>query len=233
MPRWFRVVCVVAALGNTVYALLALSRGDAVAFFGNGITAGFFWWPFVSWLRHRREPEDAGPVEGAPEDLRARGRRGWVLPIVLLVVVGVLGLSRAPSILPAYALVIAALMAWMLRTGGDEVDFTADALVVRHPRGGEQRYPWQDVLELSWAPLGWPRLGAGPVARVRGSVYATPGPASPAQLATVVLVGVPARRWGRLQVRRAAALHAIPFTDDLLQLIETGKRRPRLPGEMS
>ena len=67
----------------------------------------------------------------------------------------------------------------------------------------------------------------------RGSAFAAPGPNEPAQLAFVVLAGVEHRRWGREQVRRAAAQHDIPYTDDLLTLISTGRRRPRLPGERS
>jgi len=49
----------------------------------------------------------------------------------------------------------------------------------------------------------------------------------------VLLVGHDHRTWGRQQVRRAAALHGIAFTDDLITIVNTGRRPARLPGETS
>lgn len=235
MPRWVRVLSVVAALGFTVSTLAALSGGDARVAAMHAILATFCWWPFVTWFRHRHDAPDAAPDGLAPEDLRDRGARRWLLPVALLAVVGVLGLIGDPAalFLPGYLLVIAGITLWRVRVGGDEVDFTDDALVVRPRKGEEKRYAWGDVLELSWSPLQWPTPGAGPVARVRGGAFETPGPTAPAQLATVVLAGYENRRWGREQVRRAAARHGIPFTDDLITVISTGRRKPRLPGESS
>ncbi|WP_380171972.1 hypothetical protein ACFEMC_22205 [Kineococcus sp. DHX-1] len=106
-------------------------------------------------------------------------------------------------------------------------------LVVRFRTGVEKHYPWADVLELSWSAPHWLMSGSGPVARVRGNAYDTPGPTSPAQLAAVLLAGHDHRLWGRKQVRRAAARHGIPFTDDLVTLVGSGRRPARLPGEHS
>lgn len=130
-------------------------------------------------------------------------------------------------------LVIAAVMVLQLRSGGDEVDFTADALVVRFRTGRERRFPWEDVLELSWSSPLLSTTGSGPVARVRGNAFDSPGPTSPTRLAAVLLVGQENRRWGREQVRRAAARHRIPFSDDLIADADSGRRKARLPGESS
>lgn len=233
MPRWFRVVLLLLAASTTWSGVAAARDGDPAAAALNGLATAVVLWTLVRAAR--RPPRDDGPVSGAPQDLRARGARRRLLPIGLALLVAVLGLlqQRAGPVLPLYALAAAALMVWQLRTGGDRVEFTDEALVVRTPRGAERSYRWEDVLELSWSSLDWPSVGAGPVVRVRGSVYDTPGPASPGQVAAVLLAGDEARAWGRLQVRRAAARHGVPYTDDLVQLIASGRRRPRLPGERS
>lgn len=236
MPRWFLVVSAVAGIGFAVPTVQAAAAGDVRTVVVGVIVTGFSWWPLVTWLRYRRDPVDPGEPDGLPpEDLTARGARRWLLPVVLLVVVAVLGLVPcwSGSLVPLGALLLAAVTVLRLRTGGDEVHFTDDALVVRPRTGAEKRYPWADVLELSWSAPHWPMSGSGPVARVRGNAYATPGPTSPAQLAAVRLAGHEHRLWGREQVRRAAARHGIPFTDDLVTLVGSGRRPARLPGEHS
>lgn len=236
MPRWFLVVSAIAGLGFAVPTVQAVATGDVRTAVVSVIVTGFFWWPLVTWLRYRRDPADStGPDGLPPEDLTARGARRWLVPVALLVVVAVLGLVPrwSGSLVPLWALVLAAVTVLRLRTGGDEVHFTDDALVVRPRTGVEKRYPWADVLELSWSAPHWLMSGSGPVARIRGSAYDTPGPTSPGQLAAVLLAGHDDRLWGRQQVRRAAARHGIPFTDDLVNLVSSGRRPARLPGEHS
>ncbi|GAB3457747.1 hypothetical protein AB1207_17170 [Kineococcus endophyticus] len=236
MPRWFLVVSAIAGLGFAVPTVQAVATGDVRTAVVSVIVTGFFCWPLVTWLRYRRDPADStGPDGLPPEDLTARGARRWLVPVALLVVVAVLGLVPrwSGSLVPLWALVLAAVTVLRLRTGGDEVHFTDDALVVRPRTGVEKRYPWADVLELSWSAPHWLMSGSGPVARISGSAYDTPGPTSPGQLAAVLLAGHDDRLWGRRQVRRVAARHGIPFTDDLVNLVSSGRRPARLPGEHS
>jgi len=235
VPRWFLVLSALLGLSFAVPAGQAIVAGDLRVAVINVILTGFGLWPLITWLRSRNAVTDGDLDGAAPEDLQARGLRRWVLPVLLLVLVGVLGLTQRPftSLFPLYALVLAAVMVWQMRSGGDQVDFTPDALVVRSRTGQEKRYLWPDVLELSWSSPHWANTGSGPVARVRGSAFDTPGPTTPAQLGVVLLVGHDHRAWGRQRVRRVAALHDIPFSDDLITMINIGRRPARLPGERS
>ncbi|MGI4896384.1 MAG: hypothetical protein ACRYF3_14855 [Janthinobacterium lividum] len=235
MSRWFLIVSALVSLSFAVSAVQAVVAGDLRIVMVNVILTGFCAWPFVTWLRYRNAVTDDHLDGAPPENLRARGRRRWLLPVLLLVVVGVLGLLRRPfaSLVPLYALLLAAVILWQMRSRGDEVDFTPDELVVRCRNGREKRYLWQDVLELSWSSSHWGNPGSGPVARVRGSAFDTPGPTTPGQLGAVLLAGYDSRAWGRRQVRTAAAAHGIPFTDDLITIVNSGRRGARLPGETS
>lgn len=228
-----RVVAALVGVSFLVGAVQAVVAGDVRLLVVDALLTGLAWWPLVTSLLHR--DLDEAPVAGEPEDLRSRGLLRWVLPVAVLAVVGVLGLvpRPLPSIVPVCALLIAATMVVRMRTGGDEVDFEEDALVVRTRTGRERRYPWADVLELSWSSPLPTSAGSGPVARVRGTAFDSPGPTTPAQVAVVLLAGHASRRWGRDQVRRAAARHGIPFTDDLIAAVNSGRRSARLPGETS
>lgn len=235
MPRWLLVVSALVGLSFAVPAVEAAVAGDARLLVINTILVGFSWWPLTTWLRHRNSAPDPVLDGTPPENLRPRGRRRWILPVLLLVVVAVLGLLRDPfaSLVPLYALVLAAVTVMQMRSGGAQVDFTDEALVVRFHTGQQKAYSWTDVLELSWSSPHWGGAGAGPVARVRGGAFDTPGPTAPAPLGAVLLAGHDNRRWGREQVRRAAAAHGIPFTDDLITIVNSGRRKARLPGESS
>ncbi|MEW1957497.1 hypothetical protein [Kineococcus sp. NPDC059986] len=235
MPRWFLALSALAGLSFVVPAGQAALDGDVRRVVIGVILTGFCWWPLITWLRYHNATTAPEADGAAPQDLRARGQRHWILPVLLLLVVAVLGLVQHPftSLAPLWALALAATTIWQMRSGGDQVDFTDDALVVRFRNGQEKRYPWSDVLELSWSSPHWANAGSGPVARVRGSAYDTPGPTSPAQLGAVLLAGHDNRLWGRQQVQRAAAAHGIPFTDDLITAINSGSRKARLPGEVS
>ena len=241
MPRWFLLLSALAGLNFAVPAGHAALTGDLRLLVIGVILTGFCWWPLVTWLRYRNATTDTDidadtATDGtAPENLRARGQRRWIVPVLLLLVVAVLGLVHHPfdSLIPLWALVLAAVTIWQMRSGGDQIDFTDEALVARFRNGREKHYPWSDVLELSWSSPHWANTGSGPVARVRGSAFDSPGPTSPTQLGAVLLAGHENRLWGRQQVRRAAAAHGIPFTDDLITAINSGRRKARLPGEAS
>jgi len=153
VPRWFLVLSALVGLSFAVPAGQALVAGDLRVALTNVILAGFGLWPLITWVRYRNAATVDDLDAAVPRDLRARGLRRKVLPVLLLVLVGVLGLTQRPmtSLFPLYTLVLAAVMVWQMRSGGDQVDFTPDALVVRSRTGREKRYPWHDVLELSWS----------------------------------------------------------------------------------
>jgi hypothetical protein len=235
VPRWFLALSALAGLSFAVPAGQAAVAGDLRQVVIGIILTGFCWWPLITWLRYRNTTTNPEADDAPPEDLRARGQRRWIMPVLLLLVVAVLGLVHHPftSLIPLWALALAAVTVWQMRSGGDQIDFTDEALVVRFRNSQERRYPWSDVMELSWSSPHWANTGSGPVARVRGSAFDTPGPTSPAQLGAVLLAGHENRLWGRQQVQRAAAAHGIPFTDDLITVINSGQRKARLPGEAS
>jgi hypothetical protein len=107
-------------------------------------------------------------------------RTGALVALSLALLAGaVVWLTREPSILVLYPAFGALWIAGVLLTRRrDTVVLREDALVVRS-RGSERRYPWGDVLELSWRGATWPYFGGGPLARVRGGPWDVPGPNAP------------------------------------------------------
>ncbi|MGI4893919.1 MAG: hypothetical protein ACRYF3_02265 [Janthinobacterium lividum] len=67
---------------------------------------------------------------------------------------------------------------------------------------------------------------------MRGGPFDTPGPNSPGQIAQLPVFGRRASRDAVRRVQEAAAVHAVPYTAGLIELINSGKRMPRLPGEL-
>ncbi|WP_432511808.1 hypothetical protein [Kineococcus sp. SYSU DK001] len=133
--------------------------------------------------------------------------------------------------LVGYLALGAAVTAWtVVRHRGDRVRLEDDAVVVVH-RGTSTAYPWAEVLEASWSRASWPLPGSGPVLRVRGGAYDEPGPNSPAQVASLPLFGRRAGTRARRDFEAAALAHGVPFTPGLVELIGSGRRGPRLPGE--
>lgn len=112
----------------------------------------------------------------------------------------------------------------------DTVRLEERAIVVV-TRRGEKTYAWADVLEVSWQGSSWPYTGSGPVLRLRGGPFDTPGPNAPAQIAHLPVFGAVASRQAVDLLRAAATAHQVPYTAKLMELINTGKRMPRLPGE--
>ncbi|GAB3458713.1 hypothetical protein AB1207_09400 [Kineococcus endophyticus] len=84
---------------------------------------------------------------------------------------------------------------------------------------------------MSWTSGTWPNLGSGPVLRVKGGPYDDPGPNVPAQVAQLALFGRRDTRRAARALAQAAADHGVPFTPGLVELVNSGKRSPRLPGE--
>lgn len=172
---------------------------------------------------------EARPVTSStPVVLGIAGRRaGYRLLTAgaLMIVVGVW--FRAYSLLPG-ALFFTVPTAWLLLVrSGDVVRLQDDALVV-FTAGRERRYPWSDVLEISWAR---PVVGPGPMLRVRGGPYDQPGPNIPAQVARLPIFGRGAQRAANAALGAAAQQQGIRFSDTMERNIATDKRRPRLPGE--
>ncbi|WP_380170042.1 hypothetical protein ACFEMC_13110 [Kineococcus sp. DHX-1] len=117
----------------------------------------------------------------------------------------------------------------LLRHRGDTVTLTESSIVVRS-RGGETSWAWGDVLEVSWSTGTWPSPATGPVLRVKGGAYDDPGPNVPAQVASLALFGR-AQRDAAAALRTVAEQRGVPFTPGLVELVNSGKRSPRLPGE--
>lgn len=121
-------------------------------------------------------------------------------------------------------------LVWTLvRHRADTVTVTDSSIVVRSP-GGETTWAWRDVLEVSWSTGTWPSPGTGPVLRVKGGAYDDPGPNVPTQIASLALFGR-AQREAVAALRERAEAHGVPFTPGLVELVNSGKRSPRLPGE--
>lgn len=141
------------------------------------------------------------------------GRRGWGSAL-LLANVTVLAAFVVPQ-------------ARRYRRGNDTVELTEQALVVTR-RGVElRRYPWGDVLDLSWRGA---RLG-GPVLRVRGRPYDVPGPNEPCQVATVPVASRRARDDAIALLQAAARRQGIPYSPTMAPDINKGRGRPQLPGD--
>jgi hypothetical protein len=160
-------------------------------------------------------------------------RTGALVALSLALLAGaVVWLTREPSILVLYPAFGALWIAGVLLTRRrDTVVLCEDALVVRS-RGSERRYPWGDVLELSWRGATWPYFGGGPLARVRGGPWDVPGPNAPAVLATLAVFGQRGRDAAVAALRAAAERHGVPYTDDLAWREGTG-RRPRPGGPVT
>ncbi|WP_380157756.1 hypothetical protein [Kineococcus sp. R86509] len=176
-------------------------------------------------------------MEEEPVVLGAVGiRRAVVTAVGALVVVGVLGwwnpwgVAGVVGYVGGYVVLAALCVVWsVLVHRADRVRLEAEAVVVVR-RSGETSYPWAEVLEVSWSTTTWPYAGSGPVLRLRGGAYDTPGPNAPAQIASLPVFGRGAAESVAL-LRRAAEVHGVTYTPKLLELITTGKRSPRLPGE--
>lgn len=170
------------------------------------------------------------------KDSAVIGRRGWPLGLAIFIGEMVLALSPmrdggSPSVF------------WLLIAAGTGVGLVAhyrtvvrletDAMAVVSPRR-TRRYAWEDILETSWE-RGSGFLGAwsGPVLRLRGGPWDEPGPNLPSRVASLVLLGKKANREAADRLADAAAQHGVTFTPDLVRLINTGRRRPQLPGDTS
>jgi len=118
----------------------------------------------------------------------------------------------------------------VLRHRLDTVRLEEDEVVVL-TRRGRTVYSWDDVLEVSWQASSWPYTGSGPVLRLRGGPFDEPGPNAPGQVAHLPIFGRVASRQAVSHLEDAASAHGVPYTAKLIELINTGKRMPRLPGE--
>ncbi|NAZ74338.1 hypothetical protein GTQ99_02715 [Kineococcus sp. T13] len=118
----------------------------------------------------------------------------------------------------------------LLRHRLDTVRLEDGAIVVL-TRRGRTTYAWADVLEVSWRAASWPYAGGGPVLRIRGGPFDEPGPNAPAQIAHLPVFGRSASQEAVGSLQQAAKAHGVPYTPKLMELIGTGKRMPRLPGE--
>ncbi|RKS71529.1 hypothetical protein CLV35_3329 [Motilibacter peucedani] len=154
--------------------------------------------------------------------LGGTSRRQVVVSVALLLAFGVLAV-RWGNLYPLFYGVF--LAAATVSRWGDRVRLEPEALVVVR-KGVRTTYPWDDLLELSWHRGA---VTSGPVARTRGTVWDTPGPAAPAQLGSVVLP-LWASGGARRLLEDAAREHGVPFTPDLRGVIARG-RLPRLPSD--
>lgn len=234
MPRSLRVLLLVGAIAFVGATVADLVTGDVLGAVLHAVMAVVVGCgPVASFLRPL-PPDDPAPT-GAPQDVTAGPVAPWIALGALFVGIGAVSGVRSPtaSVLPLYLVAIGTIVGVQaVRRRDDAVRFDDDALVVV-TRAGEEAYAWADVLEVSWSPLDFPRTGSGPVLRVRGGSFDVPGPTAPLQVAAVPLWGRHRRAAAREQVRRAAARHGIPYTEGLVQLIGSGKRLARLPGERS
>ncbi|ABS04144.1 hypothetical protein Krad_2672 [Kineococcus radiotolerans SRS30216 = ATCC BAA-149] len=186
---------------------------------------------------HAGGPRGGGGLPPVPVVLGAGGvGRGllWALAFLLLAAGG-WWLSPGDGFALLYfsgqlALSAACVVYAVARHRLDTVRLEEQAIVVV-TRRGEKTYAWADVLEVSWQGSSWPYAGSGPVLRLRGGPFDTPGPNAPAQIAHLPIFGRAASRQAVDLLRRAAAAHQVPYTAKLIELINTGKRMPRLPGE--
>ncbi len=159
------------------------------------------------------------------------GRRHWAIGLLMLSLE--LALAVGFGGFPNLFLLFLAL----LTAGGLLVHFRTvvrlegDALVVVSTRGN-RRYPWSEILEVSWmAGSGFMNAWSGPVLRVKGGAWDEPGPNLPGRVASLLLFGRSANKEAADQLADTARRHGLPYTADLLKLINSGRRRPRLPGE--
>jgi Zn-dependent protease with chaperone function len=158
-----------------------------------------------------------------------RRHRGLGLLLAGLELFLALGLPGAPNLflLGLAALTIVGLV-MHFRT---VVRLEPAALVVVSAKG-TRCYGWSDLLEASWVGgAGSMNAWSGPVLRVRGGAYDEPGPNLPSRVASLLIFGRKANNEAARQVADAARQHGVPYTPDLLKLINSGRRRPRLPGE--
>ena len=162
------------------------------------------------------------------------GRRGWLVGLLVLCVE--LAAASVPLLVGGSLALYPLLLAVATGVGlivhcRNAVRLEPDALVVVST-GASRRYPWADVLEASWTRgTGFMGAWSGPVLRVRGGPYDEPGPNLPGQVASLVLFGRRANEEAERHLAEAATSHGVAYTPDLVKLINTGQRRPRLPGE--
>ena len=168
---------------------------------------------------------------GPEAEVVVLGRAGDGLGVALAAI-GTLGIVLAV----AYGLV-AAVAYPLLLVGG-----SAYGLVVRYgsvvrleehdlvvvQRGREVRYPWADVLEVSWRQ---DRGGSGPVLRTRGGAYDSPGPNLPEQVAQLPVYGRRAQAAAVAALRAACERHGVRYDGEMERDIALGRRRPRLPSD--
>lgn len=159
------------------------------------------------------------------------GRRGWGFGLLLAGVelAFAFGVPGPPDLFLLFlsVLTIAGLVAHFRTV----VQLEPGTLVVVSPRG-TRNYPWPDILEASWVRgAGFMGAWSGPVLRVSGGAYDEPGPNLPGRVASVLIFGRKANEEAAQHVADAARRHGVPYTPDLLKLINSGRRRPQLPGE--
>lgn len=168
--------------------------------------------------------------------LGARGLRyGIASAVVVLVLMGLFTWWQFDSgdlLFPVvYAAIVLGSLVWTVRRHRlDTVRLGPGSMVVVSG-DGETAYPWEDVLEVSWSTTAWPYGGSGPVLRLRGGPYEVPGPNAPAQVAQLPVFGRAAVQDAVRSLEEASRARGIPYTPKLLELINSGKRMPRLPGE--
>jgi hypothetical protein len=159
------------------------------------------------------------------------GRRRWAIGLVVLGVELALGLGLpgSPNLFTLFLAVLTA--GGLVAHFRTVVRLETDALVVVSTRG-TKRYLWPEILETSWiGGTGLMDAWSGPVLRVRGGAWDEPGPNLPSRVASLLLFGRSANEEAARQLADSARRHGVPFTPGLLKLINTGQRRPRLPGE--
>lgn len=155
------------------------------------------------------------------------GRRHWAIGLLVLSLELALAVGFGDLFLLGLALATAGLLVHFRTV----VRLEGDALVVVSTRG-TRRYPWSEILEVSWMPgSGFMNAWSGPVLRVKGGAWDEPGPNLPGRVASLLLFGRSANKEAADQLADTAGRHGVPYTADLLKLINSGRRRPRLPGE--
>jgi len=169
--------------------------------------------------------------------LGAGGLRRGLVSAVLFLVLAVAGWWLSPGdgfslLYVSGQLVLAAgcVLHVVVRHRLDTVRLEEEAVVVV-TKQGETVYPWADVLEVSWQGSTWPYTGSGPVLRLRGGPFDVPGPNAPGQIARLPVFGGAASGRATAALESVCAARGVPYTPKLMELISTGKRMPRLPGE--
>jgi hypothetical protein len=108
---------------------------------------------------------------------------------------------------------------------GTVVHLTADAIVV-DSKGKQRVFPWNTILEASWAYQSYGHYG--PLLRVRGGAFDEPGPVMPAVVGSIFLPPKSAAQ----AFAAACAAHGVPYTPNLVRVLQQG-RSPRLATDQS